>query len=206
MNPSLVLFDVGGVLLEYRNVFKTAAKDLGLTVDILYDTFDKYDSDITVGKITPQQLLELCATENNLVFNHEYDFLTSWALDFEKISPTYELIQQVKNKYKVGILSNIYKGMFPIFVANNLIPDLKFDYLFTSCDIGYKKPDTEIYSYIESTTGLNGNQILFIDDRDDYLSPAKARGWNIHKFDRQTPKTSTTQLQTDLNLKESSNT
>ena len=193
----LILFDIGGVLIDYSDVFRTVSIEQKFPHEFIDKTFDKYDKDITIGKITPQELYLKCLNENGLVANKNYDFMDSWLRDYAVIKPTFdliELLQQEHKEYKIGLFSNIYKGMVTEMMKRQLIPNINYNYIFLSCDIGIQKPDKQIYDYALSTTGLKPNQILFIDDRDDYLEPAINTGWNTFKFSRQDPKQSIIRL------------
>jgi len=193
----LILFDIGGVLIDYSDVFRTVSIEQKFPHEFIDKTFDKYDKDITIGKITPQELYLKCLNENGLVANKNYDFMDSWLRDYAVIKPTFdliELLQQEHKEYKIGLFSNIYKGMVTEMMKRQLIPNINYNYIFLSCDIGIQKPDKQIYDYALSTTGLKPNQILFIDDRDGYLEPAINTGWNTFKFSRQDPKQSIIRL------------
>lgn len=193
----LILFDIGGVLIEYGDVFKTVSLEQKFPHEFIDKTFDKYDNEITIGKITPQELYLKCLDENKLTADRDYDFVDSWLRDYKIIKPTFDLVQQlyITKKYKIGLFSNIYKGMVPEMIKRKIIPQIRYNYIFLSCDIGMQKPEKQIYDYVLSTTGLRAEQILFIDDKEDNLEPALRLGWNTFKFSRQEPKGSIIKLQ-----------
>lgn len=67
--------------------------------------------------------------------------------------------------------------------AETLYPGLKeFDARFISGKMGVIKPDPEIYRRLEEETGFAGGELFFIDDRDDNIAAARARGWGGHVF------------------------
>lgn len=112
--------------------------------------------------------------------------------------PTQEFLQKICQQYHVGLLSNIYTGMFSVFIEHGLLPNIPYSYRFLSCDIGYKKPDESIFAYIEKETSLPGAEILFIDDRQDYLTNAQQRNWQTHLFQRNSPEVSVNKLKSLL--------
>jgi len=193
----LILFDIGGVLIDYSNVFRTVSIEQKFPHEFIDKTFDKYDKEITIGKITPQELYVKRLNENVLVANRNYDFMDSWLRDYVVIKPTFDLIkllQQERKEYKIGLFSNIHKGMVPEMMKRQLIPNINYNYTFLSCDIGMQKPDKQIYDYVLSITGFEPNQILFIDDKDDNLETAINTCFNTFKFSRQDPKESIIRL------------
>jgi len=192
--PKLMLFDIGGVLIEYKNAFVTASNEQNIPHEIIWNFFDKYVDELTLGKITSQEFYLLCLKENNLKADPNYNFIKSWINDYEVINPTYNFVIEISKQYQIGLLSNIYQGLAPELIKQKLIPDIKYNYEFLSCDINLKKPDKEIYEFVEKTSGCEQNQILFIDDRDDNIDVAKSIGWQTHKFNRQNPSVSINKL------------
>lgn len=190
----VILFDIGGVLIEYGDVFKTVAKEQNFAHELIDNTFDKYDTEITTGKITPQELYLKCIAENNLDANKDYNFTKSWINDYEIIKPTFELLIELKNKYKVGYLSNIYKGMVEEMINQNVIPHVEEKLRFLSCNIGFQKPDIELYKYVQENLAIAPSDILFIDDKSENFPPADKIGWYTFEFERQSPKGSVARL------------
>lgn len=59
----------------------------------------------------------------------------------------------------------------------------EFDAAHVSGHVGRIKPDPAIYAHVEAATGLPGPAHLFADDRPDNVAAAEARGWRAHLFD-----------------------
>ncbi len=190
MAVKLVLFDIGGVLIDYSGVFSTAERDLGIARAILDRTFSAHALELAQGELSVQNLYHLCIKENNLKVDPNYDLLTSWVRDFKKIEESYNLARDLAHSYQIGLLSNIYKGMVPMMLKQGLIPNINYNYKFLSCDLGMEKPNESIYAMVEKTTGLNTNAILFIDNKGEYLVPATRLGWQTVKFNTANPKQS----------------
>ncbi|MBN1162404.1 HAD-IA family hydrolase [Patescibacteria group bacterium] len=189
MNDSkkIILFDIGGVLIEYGDVFQTVAREQNFAHELIDSTFDKYDREITTGKITPQELYLKCLSENNLEADKEYNFVTSWISDYETIRPTYDLVQELMEIYEVGFLSNIYKGMVEEMISQKVLPHIEEKYRFLSCDIGMQKPDVELYDFVDEKLNLNKGELLFVDDKNENFPPALERGWEVFEFPRKNP-------------------
>ncbi|MBI5356175.1 HAD-IA family hydrolase [Candidatus Collierbacteria bacterium] len=191
-NPTvkLILFDIGGGLIDYERAFRNASIEQNIPYELIGNTFDKYDKEITSGKIAPQELYLKCLKDNNINADPNYDFTDSWIRDYSSFKPTFDLINKLKSGYQIGLLSNIYKNMIPVLKKRKLIPDIAYDFLFISCDTGLQKPDLEAYEQVLETTKLQPQQILFVDDRDDNLAIAAYLKWNIFKFSKTNPASS----------------
>lgn len=178
----LVLFDIGAVLNDYSEVFTTIERELGIPKAIIDETFDKYDESITKGYITPQELYDLCRKEHNLKTDPTYDFLGGWIKDYKPIVQTHKLARDLKEHYMVGLMSNIYKGLVPAMKELGIIPNIEYDYEFLSCEVRMQKPEDSLYDYVLEVTQLQPHEILFIDDRADYIAPANRKKWQTCKF------------------------
>ncbi len=183
--PKLVLFDIGDVLIDYSKSFETASKEQGVSREYFDNGFDKYDIDITRGHITPNDLYARVIEENKLDIDPQYDFLQSWIRDYQSIEPTYKFLKEISDSYKIGLLSNIYKGITPNLILCELIPDIEYSFKFLSCEIGYIKPEKEIYEEVEKVTSLRGSEIFFLDDRESFLEVPKKMGWGTFQFEKE---------------------
>ena len=87
-----------------------------------------------------------------------------------------DFAHSLKNECKIGILSNLAD------IDKERIDkhyDLsKFDYVWLSFELTYRKPKKEIYEIVANDCKLNSNNILFIDDLTENINVAKKRGWN----------------------------
>lgn len=196
--PKLILFDIGGVIHEYQHVFESAAKDLGVSAGSIGAMFDKYDDQITRGFLSPEDLYRFIRDEYKLDTPADYDFFRSWVSDFEIKKETYELILNLASSYQIGLFSNIYKGMVEDFQTTGLLPRVEYLVKAVSCNTGMKKPDADIYEYVETVSGLEGKQIFFIDDKQENTDVAEKRGWQVHTFNRFDPASSVPSLEEQL--------
>ncbi|MCP5486971.1 MAG: HAD hydrolase-like protein [Spirochaetales bacterium] len=85
---------------------------------------------------------------------------------------------------RIGIASN-YSCWYVEFLARLPLLSKYADYLFFSCEMNARKPEPRFYEMIETAIAESAgpiapHSILFIDDREANLEPARARGWNVH--------------------------
>ena len=189
-HPELILFDLGGVLFEYRNFFNTAAKELKIERNVILHTLGEYALEANLGKITLHEIYLKCIEENGFDIDKNYDITLSYVRDLERIVPSYNFLIRLSKKYNIGLLSNIFKGFVPLIIEREIIPNIDYKYKFLSCDIGLKKPDNEIYEYVNTKTGLNPNKIFFVDDYEENTEAARKHGWQVNTFLRETPEQS----------------
>lgn len=87
-----------------------------------------------------------------------------------------DLIYETKEYSEIALLSNLIK--YDYDRLQKQIDLDKFDYKFLSFELGMKKPDEEIYKYLEQSTSRKPSEILFVDDAMKNIVPALNRGWN----------------------------
>ncbi len=193
-----IFFDLGGVFFEWNTYFTNAADTFHIDRLQMAKIFDNYDEQITRGFMTPQKFWEKCQEELHVNNAGNFNFLARWVDDYIPIMSTHIFAKELNRKYKLGIISNTYKGMYPLLIEKNKVPNISFDVKILSCDAGFQKPEREIYRLAQSKTPANNNEILFVDDSDNYLKPAKKMGWQTFLFDTNNVDKSITAIQSML--------
>ncbi len=97
--------------------------------------------------------------------------------DVNYLQDVVDYAHSLKNKCKIGVLSNIIK------LDEERIDEQfklkKFDYIWLSFMLNTRKPNNNIYEIVEKEIDMNPENILFIDNEINNLIPAKKRGWNV---------------------------
>lgn len=57
-----------------------------------------------------------------------------------------------------------------------------FDAWLISGDVGFRKPDPQIYELVAQRLGADGDEVIFVDDRARNLDAAAERGWITVQF------------------------
>ena len=112
------------------------------------------------------------------------NFLKEWEEAYLQLPINYELlelVEQLRRDYRVSIISNIISIQAEINYKRGLFNG--FDPIVLSCDIGYAKPDKEIYRIALNRLNLNPEACVFIDDRKDNIQAAKELGINTILFE-----------------------
>ena len=90
------------------------------------------------------------------------------------------IVKEVKKTHAVGMLSNM-SVLLHDRLKKRKFPFPLFSETFLSYKIHMRKPELQIYRHVMKKTGLKGNEILLIDNRQRNLLPAKKMGWKtIH--------------------------
>ncbi|MBI5397855.1 HAD family phosphatase [Candidatus Woesearchaeota archaeon] len=97
---------------------------------------------------------------------------------YKKDHPNTEMIKLVvmlKKKYLVGMLTNNNREMHERRLQESDIGDL-FDYIFTSYELGFRKPDPQIYWAVVKELNMKPEEIIFFDDDPENIVSAKSIG------------------------------
>lgn len=93
----------------------------------------------------------------------------------------------------LGLLTNLNLDFRPTLEAE--LDLSQFDAVIDSAVEGTRKPEPRIYELVEERLGVDGSQIVYLDDFDHNLGPAEARGWTtIHVTDPDTAMSELTAL------------
>tara|TARA_Y100000034_G_scaffold83486_1_gene99938 strand:+ start:181 stop:810 length:630 start_codon:yes stop_codon:yes gene_type:complete len=183
-----IIFDVGGVLqlTDYDDLGKGAqhvtgaheymAKKLKINVDTWFDSIDSaYVKSIT-NEIPKNKVISIIS--HNLRISpkrFERLMIKAYKRIFKKNKRLYRLAKKLRKKgYKTGILSDQWH-----LSEEALIPpkdNKKFNPIIVSSRVGLRKPDPKIYKLLIKKCKCKANEILFVDNRNWNLKPAKKLG------------------------------
>lgn len=114
------------------------------------------------------------------MFSDFDEFVRIYEEEFDKIHYYKEVVNfitSLEGKCSLGVLSNL------LYIDRNRINKqmnlTRFNFVWLSFELGYKKPQEEIYKIVERECGFETNNILFIDDDKDNVLMAEKRGWNV---------------------------
>lgn len=177
-----IYFDVGGVLIDWKNAFKTVTDKFQIPFNKFIIEWNIYDDRITRGLITPQEFWNLVRKDLNITEGNDFNFLENWIADYKSVRETNDLIINLKKNFKVGILSNIYKGMLNQLIKKKYVPDILYDAIIDSSEVGLRKPERNIYLLAQEKARVNNKEILLVDDRKVFVDEASKIGWQGYLF------------------------
>ena len=185
-----IIFDLGNVLIDIDFLrVKNAFEALGVK------DFDKHYSQlhtsdlfvqIETGKITDTQFYNAIREEARLELS-DNNIQSAWnaiLLDFRVESIRF--LQSLRKNYRLFLLSNT-NAIHLEEINHRLqqqtgVSDLRnlFDKAYFSHEIGLRKPDEKIYTYVTADAGITPQTTVFIDDLAANIKPAHCAGWNTH--------------------------
>lgn len=185
---SFVYFDVGGVAIQDFSdspKWDSMMDAMGIPVS-RREEFDKlyhdYDTTFCLG-VHEDTFIPKIASEFGLSLPEGFSMRRYFIDHFEKNDGIWPIIQKLKKTKKIGLLTDQYPGMRKQIEEKHLFPQVEWDAIVDSTEVGYRKPSREIYEIAENSAGVPGSEILFIDNRHKNLAPAIERGWQTFFYD-----------------------
>jgi len=176
-NPELLLFDFGGVLVEFAG-----PKELGRhlrwpsTPDVILDRWTKcpHTDEFERGRLSPEEWAER--------FIHDWDvdlraFLAQFTTWSRRVLPgARELLEQLRPHYRLAALSNSNELHWERNAKELRILEL-FEFAISSHQVGLCKPDPAIFTMaIERAHVSSPDSIVFFDDIAANVDAAKSAG------------------------------
>ncbi len=182
---SAIVFDLGQVLVrfDYKYFVKKVNKHkAGIGEQFL----EKYKSNYNVHRDFEKGLIsEKYFISRMLEFlDHTIDeeiFCKYWSDIFSFNYDVIALLPELKKHYKLYLLSNT-NSIHKKYGYGNYEFLKMFDKLFLSHEVGFIKPEKEIYRAVEKVSGFPSEEHIFIDDIKEYVDAAKNIGWDGIQF------------------------
>ena len=178
-----IVFDLGKVLIDYRyDDFFALLCSRGVLVSEVEDFLIQTRlHDYEHGYIGCDDFL---AGMNHLLARPlpQGRLMEAWNGLFTPIPEMLELARKVKSRYPVYLLSNIGKLHWEFLLATYELDACCHDRL-ASFEAGAMKPAADIYRAAQQRFALEPEHTLFIDDKAENISGARACGWQgfVHR-------------------------
>ena len=198
---SFIYFDLGGVVIKDfsgNDGWLKMKQDLGVKpedderFDVFFDNLE--NEKLNVGKENLESAIPVIEKEFGITFPKNYSFLNDFVNRFGKNESIWPIIKKAKEHTKIGLLTNMYQGMLSAIKNKNIMPKVNWDLVVDSSVIGLRKPEEKIYKIAEKKSGVNKDQILFIDNSLKNIEAAKNFGWQTFLYDSANPEDSNQKL------------
>jgi FMN phosphatase YigB (HAD superfamily)/DNA-binding XRE family transcriptional regulator len=195
---SFVYFDVNGCLVRfYQRAFSKIAEDYGVPADVVETAFWHYNDEVCRGDMSIDEFNKELATKLNIdSINWQKYYLDA----AEPVPEADRLVTWTLENYKVGLLTNIMPGLLASMRDNNQIPNIAYDSIVDSSQVGAIKPETKVYEIATQKAGCDPKEILLIDDNRANLTAAEKQGWHVLWFDYARPEESVANIREALAL------
>ncbi len=197
---SFVYFDLGGVVIIDLNIgdkWEQLRRELGVTPerDGEFSKFFRTKEDKSLVGDDLEKMLPPLKKKFGSKLPPDYSLLSDGFISrFEDNKPIWPVIEKIHKKFKIGLLTNAYPHMLDKVYEKQIMPKVKWDVIVDSSVVRAKKPDAAIYKIAEVEAGVEGKDILFIDNMSKNTEGAERFGWNTFIYDPSNPEESNKKL------------
>jgi putative hydrolase of the HAD superfamily len=171
------VFDWGGVLIEEPSIrmYTYCAKALQVSLREFQLVYERCSQDFQRGAISEDMLwdaicLELKCTKPTVPSLWEAAFRDAYVEKKE----IFDLASTLHSDgYCIGLLSNTEAPALRFFHEQQY---LMFDVTVFSCAEGTRKPEERIYQILLRRLQVQPEEVIFIDDKEEYIKGAEKRG------------------------------
>ena len=175
-----IFFDIGGVLIDihpertYQYLSDSADVEVSMVKESFpWDAHDQYERGIMNNEdwfITYKESLpQPCCLKRS-------DFWNAWKLLLGEEKNTVNILEALNKQYSIWLLSNTNpKHIQDEIEKRYLFPSLVNGAVY-SFDVGFRKPEKEIYEIAMQRANTKPQECLFIDDLLENIQAAKQIG------------------------------
>jgi FMN phosphatase YigB (HAD superfamily)/DNA-binding XRE family transcriptional regulator len=178
---SFIYFDVNGCLVHfYQRAFAKLSVETGVPPDLVETAYWHYNDEACRGQLTMNDFNKKVAERLGV---EKVDWQAAYLDTIEPISQMQELLAWASERYNVGLLTNIMPGLLSLMRRGGHLPQIMYDAVVDSSEVGFIKPEAEIYKIAAERAARPTNEILLIDDSRPNLMAAEKLGWHVIWFD-----------------------
>ena len=177
---SCVLFDLGGVIVNWHNSWfiQEVSEEFQIDPKELSKEFERNLADISTGRIVEKEFWHKIGKELESIklMNFEASLLDKIFRKHVSLNnPMIELSRNLTQKgITVGILSNTEHVTYS--VVEDLLSLDHFKHKFLSYKIGHLKPEPEIYRHVIENIPFQKEELFFIDNLKSNVESARLEG------------------------------
>lgn len=180
-----VYFDVNGCLVRFfHNAFTRMSEDFNVPSDTVEATFWHYNDAVCKGEITLEEFNKHLAEALHV---EEVDWMQYYMEEVDPIPEMHELLSWAAEHYHVGLLTNIMPGFINEMLHRQLIPNVHYDTIIDSSQVGAIKPEKAMYEEAQSRSACQPGEILLVDDSRSNIMAAEKHDWRVLWFDDYRP-------------------
>ncbi len=185
MQRSLVLFDLGGVLVDVESdrLVHQVSQLLGRAFDEVQAAI--YHKELLLpfelGRIRARDYYDGLKRQLNLSWTYE-QFVTAWNGIFTENRDVTQIMHRLRARHTLMALTNTNE--LHLGYIKTAFPALSiFDDWIASCDVGYRKPDPQIYFLALERAGVRAEAAVYIDDRPELVDAGRSIGLTAIRFE-----------------------
>jgi len=173
-----IVSDIGGVMVLENNMkthYEPLIKSMNLNKEKFFKLYKKYINEASRGRISAQKMIYSIAKELKV---DRKKLLENWIKykrrAIKKNIKLENIFKRLKKKYRIVSMSGVLDLHYKLCNEKKIYE--VFDFNICSFREGSNKPDIQIYKILLKKLKISPEEIVFIDDTKECLTPAKKMG------------------------------
>lgn len=185
---SFIYFDVGGVVIDDfsgNDKWEQLKAELGINShnsSAFEEIWQTYSPELNTTRDV-ESLLPILKDKLGLKLPQDYSLLNGFVNRFEANPSIWPIIEKARHRVRIGLLTNMYPGMFSAIERKNILPNVTWDAIVDSSIELFEKPDVKFFELAEKRANAKHAEILFIDNSPGHVQAAAAFGWQTFLYD-----------------------
>jgi putative hydrolase of the HAD superfamily len=177
-SPLGVVFDIGGVLLDFDHMRACGAlgQRCGMSSEDVYELVFTSGLEASYDRGMPtRDFFKECMRRLSTDIPFE-KFGPLWSDIFREKPDVREIVEGLAGRTRLFILSNTNPLHYEFAVKKFTFLKEFFEASFLSFEIGETKPSPMVYRTVIEQTGLLPSELFYIDDHEEYAEAARSLG------------------------------
>jgi FMN phosphatase YigB (HAD superfamily)/DNA-binding XRE family transcriptional regulator len=193
-----VYFDVNGCLVHYvQRAFVCLARETGVSAEVIENMSWHYNDAVCRGDMSIREFNTKLA---ELLHVSSVDWVDYYIGAVESVPGMDSLVAWTGEYYKIGLLTNIMPGCLDGLRQRGRVPEIAYDVVIDSSEVGAIKPEAKIFEIAAERAGVKPNEILLIDDDKSNIAAAEKQGWHVLLCDDYQPEETALRVRQALEL------
>lgn len=191
-----IYFDINGCLVRFFHAaFTQLAADSQVSASEVETAFWHYNDEVCRGELSMASFNAAFADRLHIP---KLDWMEYYLNAIEPIPEMHALVAWTADNYHLGLLSNIMPGFIDAMRQRNILPDVPYDVIVDSSQVGSIKPERRIYEVATERAKVGPGEILLVDDDRSNLMAAERYGWHVLWVDSYRPDENVTRIKEAL--------
>jgi len=187
MKTKCVIFDADWVIINSEMFSVEYEKQFGIPSLEMLPFFKWIFSKCIIWEADLKEVIEPYLKKWKWDWNVD-QFLQFWFKTEHKIdNKIVFIIEKLRQKWVICCLATNQEKYRFKYIKENMWFEKIFDHLFSSCDIGYKKPEKEFFEFIlgkiKNDYSIESHEIMFFDDSKWHIDIAKSLSIDAYFYD-----------------------
>ena len=175
-----LIFDLGNVIIlfSFEKAFRKWAELSGKDLPFIQEnfSFDSIHDEFERGRVSPEAFYRHVNDRFGNILSFD-DFKTGWNSIYNGLVPGAEdLLQKLRKKYSLFALTNTNSIHYDYCSREFETAFKLFDQVYPSHEIGFRKPEPEVFQYVLKDRSLQKQEVLFFDDLEENVTSGRKAG------------------------------